>query len=122
MNMSSVTQAKYANFEDFYDALDAERHITEKLTDHPGIGDQLRESIRKLYERIQIDSDFENRLAASPQDTALEFFRDEISHYTLSDDDLDVVAGGKITLDSTLGYDIGYVIGSAAEFVADFFD
>ncbi len=120
--MSSQAQARYATFEEFYEALDAERHISQKLADHPGMSDQLRESLRKLYSRIQDDPDFEKRLTESPQETALAFFHDEIAHYTLSDEDLEAVAGGKITLDSTLGYDVGYVIGSTVEWVVGVFD
>lgn len=120
--MSSESPAKYATFEEFYAALEADRHIEEKLTEHPGVSDQLRGSLRKLYERVKDDPEFEKRLLASPQDTALDFLHEEMSHYSLSDDDLEAVAGGKVTLDSTLGYDIGYVVGSAVEFVVDFFD
>ena len=119
--MSAEAQPRFATFEDFYEALDAERHISQRLTEHPEVSDQLRESLRKLYDRIQVDPDFEKQLAEAPQETALAFFHDEIAHYTLSDDDLDAVAGGKVTLDSSLGYDIGYVIGTAVEWTVDFF-
>lgn len=120
-NMSVEAQPRFATFEDFYKALDAERHLSQRLSDHPDVSEQLRESLRKLYNRIQDDPDFEKQLAASPQETALAFFHEEIAHYTLSDEDLESVAGGTITTDSNLGYDIGYAIGAAAEWIVDRF-
>ena len=93
--MSTEAQPRFATFEDFYEALDGERHLSQRLSDHPGVRDQLRESLHKMYDRIQGDPEFEKQLAESPQETALAFFHDEIAHYTLSDEDLESVAGGE---------------------------
>ncbi len=119
--MSAEANPRFATFEDFYEALDAERHLSQRLADHPGVSEQLRDSLRKLYNRIQDDPDFEKQLAEAPQETALAFFHDEIAHYTLSDEDLESVAGGAITTETNLGYDIGYAIGSAVEWAVDWF-
>lgn len=120
--MSVQDQTRFASFEEFYEALDADRHITERLEDHPGMGDQVKESLRKLYERTKHDPEFERQLSETPKKTALSFFQGEMSQYELSDGELEAVAGGKITTETSLAYDVGYVIGSAVEWVVGVFD
>ena len=115
-------QTQFASFDEFYEALDADRHISDRLEEHPAVRAQIKESLRKLYDRTREDADFERRLSTSPRETALEFFQEEVSHYELSEDDLESVAGGKITTDSSLGYDVGYVLGSAVEWAVGLFN
>lgn len=121
-NMSVQHQTRFASFEDFYEALDADRHISERLDEHPTMRDQIKESLRKLYQRTKDDPAFERQLSETPKKTALAFFQDEMSHYELSDDELEAVAGGKITTETSLAYDVGYVLGSAVEWVVGVFD
>lgn len=120
--MSTQHQTRFASFEDFYAALDADRHISERLEEHPRIQDQIKGSLRKLYERTKDDAEFERQLNQAPKETALAFFQEEMRGYELSEDDLEAVAGGKITTDSSLGYDVGYVLGSAVEWAVGLFD
>ncbi len=101
--------------------MDADRHLSERLEEHPGIRDQIKGSLRKLYERTQEDPDFERRLSESPQETALTFFRTEMGQYELSDDELETVAGGEVTLDTSPAYDLGYALGSAIEWLSNQF-
>ena len=120
--MSKLIKGPYASFEEFYAALDADRHISERLSGFPEIGDQLKDSLKKLYARVQEDKAFERKLAEAPQETALAFLHTEMANYTLSDDELEAVAGGKPTTDTSLGYDIGYVVGTTVEWISDLFD
>lgn len=120
--MSKLTRGPYASFDEFYAALDADRHISERLSEFPELGHQVKDSLRKLYARVQEDEEFERKLAESPQATALAFIQAEMANYTLSDDELEAVAGGKPTTDTSLGYDIGYVVGSTVEWIGDLFD
>ena len=120
--MSAQHQTQFSSFEEFYAALDADRHISDRLEEHPRIHAQIKGSLRKLYERTKEDVEFERQLSQSPKETALAFFQEEMRDYELLEDDLEAVAGGKITTDSSLGYDVGYVLGSAVEWAVGLFD
>ena len=121
MIMKTAEQS-FASFEDFYLALNADSNISERLEKYPGMEEQVKESLRKLYDQAQVDEEFREQLKASPRETALNFIRSEMVEYELTDEQLEAVAGGEITRDTSLGYDIGYVIGSAVEWVVDLFD
>ena len=111
----------FDTFEDFLAALDVDQGISDRLARSPQLGEQIRAAMRKLYERAQADSDFRQLLSASPEETTLKFVEAELADMELSESELGTVAGGEITVESSLGYDVGYAIGTVAEWIADCF-
>ena len=112
----------YQSFETFFEAMDADLHLSEKFKDNPEMAQRLKASIERLYVRSRDDAEFQRRLSDSPKETALSFLQSEVSEYELSDDLLESVAGGAITTESTLPYDIGWTIGAAVGWVAGLFE
>lgn len=112
----------FDSFDAFYQSLNSQHNFTARFADTPGMEDQIKSLVEKLYVRSQEDTDFQRDLISDPQETALAFLKTELTQLELTPEQLEAVAGGEITTDTSLGYDIGYVIGSAVEWVRDLFN
>lgn len=104
----------------FMQKIDPENQLQARLDDHEGIADQFSGALYKLYSKANADADFKKAIGEDPQ-VVMQFLGNEVSNFELTEDQLEAVAGGAPTTDTSLGYDVGWCIGAAAKWVSDLF-
>lgn len=115
------TMALDKTFDEFYAEINEGGQISERLGKHEGLEEQVKDSLRKMYAQAQTDGEVRRRIKEEPQEFVTDFVMKEMSEYELPEEALAAVAGGAPDTETSLAYDIGYAIGSAAEWIADQF-